>query len=121
MARGILHGFDYDAYRTQATSLLLPAANFVLGLAEGKKRWSDVVVAVRARQKKPSPRKKGTDIIVGMRPWTGTRRTGRLSFLCFKKICTPVGFHDWGESQDTHIKTECLFNIGHGPRNVINS
>ncbi len=46
VARGILHGFDYAAYRTQATALLLPAANFVLGLEEGKKRWFDVVVAI---------------------------------------------------------------------------
>src|SRR5690606_30844516 len=34
--------FDYSAYRTQATNLLLPAANFVLGLEDGKKRWADV-------------------------------------------------------------------------------
>ncbi len=46
VARGILHGFDYAAYRTQATSLLLPAANFVLGLEDGKKRWFDVVLAI---------------------------------------------------------------------------
>jgi type I restriction enzyme R subunit len=46
VARGILHGFDYSAYRTQATVLLLPAANFVLGLEDGKKRWFDVIVAI---------------------------------------------------------------------------
>ncbi|MCK9529820.1 MAG: type I restriction endonuclease subunit R [Gammaproteobacteria bacterium] len=46
VARGILHGFDYFAYRTQATVLLLPAANFVLGLEDGKKRWADVVLAI---------------------------------------------------------------------------
>ncbi|ANJ68447.1 DEAD/DEAH box helicase [Halothiobacillus diazotrophicus] len=46
VARGLLHGFDYAAYRTHATSLLLPAANFVLGLDDGKKRWADVVVAI---------------------------------------------------------------------------
>lgn len=46
VARGLLHGFDYAAYRTQATGLLLPAANFVLGLEDGKKRWADVVVAI---------------------------------------------------------------------------
>jgi type I restriction enzyme R subunit len=46
VARGILHGFDYSAYRTQATVLLLPAANFVLGLEDGKKRWADVVLAI---------------------------------------------------------------------------
>jgi type I restriction enzyme, R subunit len=46
VARGILHGFDYTAYRTRAVTLLLPAANFVLGLENGKKRWFDVVVAI---------------------------------------------------------------------------
>lgn len=46
VARGILHGFDYSAYRTQAAVLLLPAANFVLGLEDGKKRWADVVLAI---------------------------------------------------------------------------
>lgn len=46
VARGMLHGFDYGGYRSQATTLLLPAANFVLGLEEGKKRWFDVVLAI---------------------------------------------------------------------------
>lgn len=46
VARGILHGFDYSAYRTQAVALLIPAANYVLGLEDGKKRWFDVVLAI---------------------------------------------------------------------------
>ena len=46
VARYLLHGFDFSAYRTQATALLLPAANFVLGLDEGKKRWADVVLGI---------------------------------------------------------------------------
>jgi type I restriction enzyme R subunit len=46
VARGLLHGFDFAAYRTQAATLLLPAANFVLGLEEGKKRWADAVLAI---------------------------------------------------------------------------
>jgi type I restriction enzyme R subunit len=46
IARGLLHGFDYSRYRTHATVLLLPAANFVLGLDNGKRRWSDAVVAI---------------------------------------------------------------------------
>jgi type I restriction enzyme R subunit len=46
VARGILHGFNYDAYRTEAVRLLLPAANFVLGLEDGKKRWFDTVLAI---------------------------------------------------------------------------
>ncbi|MBX3619082.1 MAG: type I restriction endonuclease subunit R [Rhizobacter sp.] len=46
VARGLLHGFDYTVYSKQATTLLLPAANFVLGLEDGKKRWFDVVVAI---------------------------------------------------------------------------
>lgn len=46
VARGILHGFSFEAYRTEATTLLLPAANFILGLEEGKKRWFDVVLGI---------------------------------------------------------------------------
>jgi type I restriction enzyme, R subunit len=46
IARGILHGFDYHAYRTEATRLLLPAANFVLGIQDGKKRWFDAVLGI---------------------------------------------------------------------------
>jgi type I restriction enzyme R subunit len=46
VARGLLHGFDYAAYRTKAAVLLLPAANFVLGLEDGKRRWADAVLAI---------------------------------------------------------------------------
>jgi type I restriction enzyme R subunit len=46
VARHQLNGFDYQTYRTQATKLLLPAANHVLGLEEGKKRWADVVLGI---------------------------------------------------------------------------
>ncbi len=46
VARDLLSGFDYSAYRTKATTLLLPAANFVLGLEDGKKRWFDVVLKI---------------------------------------------------------------------------
>lgn len=46
VARNLLHGFDYSAYRTQATNLLLPAANFVLGLEGCNQRWFDVVLAI---------------------------------------------------------------------------
>ena len=46
VARSLLHGFDYGDYRTKAAGLLLPAANFVLGLEDGKKRWADAVLAI---------------------------------------------------------------------------
>jgi type I restriction enzyme, R subunit len=46
VARHQLHSFDFSAYRTQAAILLLPAANFVLGQEDGKKRWADVVLAI---------------------------------------------------------------------------
>jgi type I restriction enzyme, R subunit len=46
VARGILHGFDFQTYRTDAIKLLLPAANFVLGLENGRKRWFDTVLAI---------------------------------------------------------------------------
>ena len=46
VVRDLLNDFDYAVYRTKATSLLLPAANFVLGLEDGKKRWFDVVLKI---------------------------------------------------------------------------
>ncbi len=46
VARHQLHGFDFQTYRTQATALLLPAANHVLGQDDGKKRWADVVLGI---------------------------------------------------------------------------
>ena len=46
VARGQLHGLDYSAYRSRAVALLLPAANHVLGLEDGKKRWADVVLGI---------------------------------------------------------------------------
>jgi type I restriction enzyme, R subunit len=46
VARALLHGFDYSAYRTHAAALLIPAANLVLGLEDGKKRWLDLVLAI---------------------------------------------------------------------------
>lgn len=45
-ARGIFHGFDYTNYRTRSLELLLPAANHILGLEEGKKRYFDIVLAI---------------------------------------------------------------------------
>lgn len=46
IARAILYDFHYSTYRTEAITLLLPAANYVLGLEDGRKRWFDVVVAI---------------------------------------------------------------------------
>lgn len=40
------HGFDYSAYETKATILLVPAANHILGLEDGKKRFLDNVLAI---------------------------------------------------------------------------
>jgi len=44
--RGLYHGFDYRKYETEAMKLLVPAANHVLGLSEGKKRFLDVMAAI---------------------------------------------------------------------------
>lgn len=38
-------GFDYAAYETKALYLLVPAANYILGLEDGKKRFMDLVLA----------------------------------------------------------------------------
>ncbi len=46
VARQLLHGFEFSGYRSNAAMLLLPAANFVLGLDGGKKRWADVVLSI---------------------------------------------------------------------------
>jgi type I restriction enzyme R subunit len=44
--RGLFHGFDYTKYETDAMKLLVPAANHVLGLPDGKKRFLDVMAAI---------------------------------------------------------------------------
>jgi type I restriction enzyme R subunit len=44
--RGLFHGFDYTKYETEAMKLLVPAANHVLGLPDGKKRFLDVMAAI---------------------------------------------------------------------------
>ncbi len=46
----VIHGmydkFDYSAYRTDGMQLLIPAANHILGLQDGKKRYFDTVLAL---------------------------------------------------------------------------
>ena len=44
--RGLFHGFDYTAFETRAAALLVPTANHVLGLKDGKKRFLDLVAAI---------------------------------------------------------------------------
>lgn len=44
--RSILHGFDYSNFLTGGHKLLAGAANFVLGLKDGKKRFADVALAM---------------------------------------------------------------------------
>ncbi len=39
-------GFDYSKYEKQAAALLVPAANHILGLKDGKKRFLDLVTAI---------------------------------------------------------------------------
>jgi type I restriction enzyme R subunit len=46
IVRGMFHGFDYTGFETQAYKLLVPAANHILGLDEGKKRYLDTVLAI---------------------------------------------------------------------------
>jgi type I restriction enzyme R subunit len=45
-ARGMFHGFNYTDYKTNASQLLLPAANHILGLENGRNRYFDVVLAI---------------------------------------------------------------------------
>lgn len=44
--RGMFQGFDYGDYETEATLLLVPAANHILGLDDGKRRFLDAVLAM---------------------------------------------------------------------------
>jgi type I restriction enzyme R subunit len=44
--RGLFHGFDYSGFRSNPTALLVPAANHILALYDGKKRFLDLVAAI---------------------------------------------------------------------------
>ena len=46
IVRNMYHGFDYSTYLTNAHQLLVPAANHILGLDDGKKRYLDEVLAL---------------------------------------------------------------------------
>jgi type I restriction enzyme R subunit len=46
IVQNMYHGFDYSAYKTDAHRLLAPAANHILGLEDGKKRYMDEVLAL---------------------------------------------------------------------------
>ena len=46
VVRGLMHGFDYSAFETEALALLVPVANHLLGLKDGKQRFLDVMTAV---------------------------------------------------------------------------
>ncbi len=44
--RGMFSGFDYSKFEKEAHRLLIPAANHILGLDDGKKRFLDLVTAL---------------------------------------------------------------------------
>lgn len=44
--RGMFHGFDYSKFEMKGLSLLVPAANHLLGLKEGKRRFLDAMAIV---------------------------------------------------------------------------
>ena len=46
VARGLLNGFDYSTYGSRAAGLLLPAANFILEMENGKQRWADTILNI---------------------------------------------------------------------------
>ncbi|WP_241235820.1 type I restriction endonuclease subunit R [Xanthomonas arboricola] len=46
IARGLMHGFDYSAFNTDAVPLLVPAAEHILSQKEGKTRFLDTMTAV---------------------------------------------------------------------------
>lgn len=46
IVRGLMHGFDYSGFDTEAMKLLVPVANHILGLKDGKQRFLDAMLAV---------------------------------------------------------------------------
>jgi type I restriction enzyme R subunit len=46
VVRGMFHGFDYSDYKTRAHQILVLAANHLLRLQDGKKRFLDVMTAI---------------------------------------------------------------------------
>ncbi|MCZ8013665.1 MAG: type I restriction endonuclease subunit R [Gemmatimonas sp.] len=46
IVRGLMHGFDYSAFSTNAVPLLVPAAEHILGQKDGKTRFLDTMAAV---------------------------------------------------------------------------
>ena len=44
--RSLFHGFDYSKFETAPHMLLVPAANHILGLEDGKQRFLDAVLAM---------------------------------------------------------------------------
>lgn len=46
VVHGMLHGFDYSEFETNALQLLPGAMNHILGLEEGKKRYLDTMAAI---------------------------------------------------------------------------
>lgn len=44
--RGLMHGFDYQRFETDALQLLVPVANHILGLKDGKQRFLDMMLRV---------------------------------------------------------------------------
>ena len=46
VVRGLFHGFDYSDYATHAHQILILAANHILGVKDGKKRFLDAMAAI---------------------------------------------------------------------------
>jgi len=46
LVRGLMYGFDYSVFEKNAVSLLVPAANHILGVRDGKGRFLDAMLAV---------------------------------------------------------------------------
>jgi type I restriction enzyme R subunit len=46
IVRGMMHGFDYSRFETNAIPLLVPATNHILGLKDGKERFLDTMLAI---------------------------------------------------------------------------
>jgi type I restriction enzyme R subunit len=46
VVRGMYHGFDYSDFKSSPLEVLIPAANHILGIKDGKKRYADIMASV---------------------------------------------------------------------------
>jgi type I restriction enzyme R subunit len=96
--RSMLHGFDYSDFMTAGHRLLAGAANHILGIKDGKKRFADVALAMSKAftlcctlDEAKSVREEvaflqGVKVILTKRDVTAQRRTDEARELAIRQI-----------------------------------